>query len=268
MPFHAQLVTTLITGSVVFCMLLGLFGFLSHKSPKALPPEPLFPDSNFPCVFSYFYTICFGIIFAMGSIQSYIHQESNSAVDYDLTSFCTNALFQIALYIPFLIIYLRLPSRNYSCTWGQKVLWVPRFLLLMLIPGIILETMKLPEWIAEVTGAPLLQDVVTTIKDGPIEIKITMMVMAVLVAPMTEEVYFRGFVYNILKRWTSPVPAAIASSFFFAIVHASLTQTIPLTFFALIQCWAYEKSRSLWLPIILHMLFNAISCLAILFLID
>ena len=268
MPLHVQIVTTLITGSVVFCLLLGLFGFLSHRSPQVLPPVPLFPNSNFLCIFSYFYTVCFGIIFAMFSIQSYMHQDANAAIDYDLTSFCINALCQIALYVPFLIIYLRLPSRNYPSSGGRKVCWILGFLLLMLIPGMVLEALKIPEWIAEITGAPVLQDVVTTIKDGTIEIKIAMVVMAVLVAPVTEEVYFRGFVYNILKKWTSPVPAAVASSFFFAIVHASLTQAIPLTLFALIQCWAYEKARSLWLPIVLHMLFNGTSCLAILFLID
>ena len=268
MPLHVQLVITLITGSGVFCLLLGLFGFLSHKNPQALPPVPLFPDSRFLCIFSYFYTICFGIIFAMGSVHGYMHQDSAAAMDADLTSFCVNAVYQIALYVPFLIIYLRLPSRNFPSTVGQKVRWIFGFLLLMLIPGMILEALKLPEWIAEVTGAPVLQDVVTTIKDGSIEIKIAMIVMAVIVAPVTEEVFFRGFVYNILKKWTSPVPAAIASSFFFAIVHASLPQALPLTLFALIQCWAYEKARSLWLPIVLHMLFNSTSCLAILFLLD
>lgn len=268
MPFHVQLVVTLITGSVVFCLVLGLFGFLSYKNQQTLPPAPLFPDSKFPCIFSYVYTICFGIIFAMGSIQSCMHQGADSAVDDNLTTLCINALYQVALYIPFLIIYLRLPSRRFSSTAGQKMLWVLGFLLLMLIPGMVLESMKFSEWIAEQTGAPLLQDVVTTIKDGSIEIKIAMIVMAVIIAPVTEEVYFRGFVYNILKLWTSPVPAAIASSFFFAIVHASLTQAVPLMLFALIQCWAYEKARSLWLPIVLHMLFNATSCLAILFLLD
>ena len=59
--------------------------------------------------------------------------------------------------------------------------------------------------------------------------------------------------------------AALASALFFSVVHGSLTQFIPLTLFALIQCWAYERARSLWLPILLHMLFNGISCLYIIF---
>lgn len=268
MPLHVQLIIILSTGSVILCLLLGLFGYLLSKGKNALPPVPQFPGSNFPGAISTLCTIGIGLIFIMTGVSGYMQQGgSEDSGTMSLYVMLVSAAIQIALYLPFICIYMQLPSREMPpVSTARKLGWIIFFLLLMVVPGHIMELMKLPEWIAENTGAPVMQDVVTTIRDGNTDIRIAMVLMAVIVAPITEEIYFRGFVYNILKKWSGPVPAALASSFFFAIIHTSLSQTIPLTLFALVQCWAYEKSRSIWLPITLHMLFNGINCFAILFL--
>lgn len=267
MPLHVQLIITLTTGSVLLCLFLGLFGFFSSWGRKALPPVPQFPGSNFPGPASHVLAVVFGIFFALGGVSGYAGGDGQVTADMNLLSLLLNVTLQILFYLPFIVIYLCLPSRqNPRVSWSRKLAWVLFFLLLMLIPSQLMELLKLQDWIAEMTGAPVLQDVVTTIRDGDLNTRIVMVIMAVIVAPLTEEVYFRGFVYNILKKWSGVLPAAIASSFFFSIVHTSLTQAIPLFLFAMVQCWAYEKARSLWLPITLHMLFNGISCLAILFL--
>lgn len=109
-----------------------------------------------------------------------------------------------------------------------------------------------------------MQDVVEKILNGTTFEKSLMVFMAVLVAPVTEECFFRGFIYNILKRWNGRGLASVASALMFASVHGSLIQMVPLTIFGIVQCFAYEKSRSLWLPIVIHTVFNACSCLLIL----
>jgi membrane protease YdiL (CAAX protease family) len=267
MPLHVQLIITLTTGSVMLCLSLGLFGFIFSKSRNALPPVPQFPGSSFPGPVAHVLAVLFGIFFALGGVSSYTNEEAQITADINLLELILNAALQVLFYLPFIIIYLSLPSRqNPPVPCSRKLAWVLFFLFLMLIPSQLMELLKLQDWIAEMTGAPVLQDVVTTIRDGDFNTRIVMVIMAVIVAPITEEIYFRGFVYNILKKWSGVLPAAIASSFFFSIVHTSLTQAIPLFLFAMVQCWAYEKARSLWLPITLHMLFNGISCLAILFL--
>lgn len=264
MPIHVQLIIILSTASVVFCLFLGLLGFISSKRPGVLPPAPLFPGNKVLETLSPLLTVCFGLLFVMNGVKAYMLQGPDEAATPDLPFFILNCIVTIAFYLPFISIFFFVPSRiTTPASLATKAMWVFSFLLLMLIPGLIMDNLKISEWIAEVTGAPLLQDVVTSIQDGPFAIQVITMAMAIFVAPITEEIYFRGFVYNILKKWSGAVPAAIASSFLFGIVHTSIPQLIPLTMFALIQCWAYEKARSLWLPIVLHMLFNAISCIVI-----
>ena len=78
----------------------------------------------------------------------------------------------------------------------------------------------------------------------------------VLAAPIVEEVVFRGLVYTRLCRGMNRFFAALLSAVIFGLVHGTvlhLFYTIPM---GLILCLFYEKYRSLWAPILLHMSFN------------
>ena len=87
-----------------------------------------------------------------------------------------------------------------------------------------------------------------------------------VLAPVVEEVFFRGILYRAGKYWFSGLqrfgkiaPAfasAIAVSILFACVHASLFAFFPIFLMGLILICAYERSGSLAVPIIAHSLFN------------
>ena len=72
-------------------------------------------------------------------------------------------------------------------------------------------------------------------------------VVGVLVAPITEEVFFRGILYGFFRRW-GMLAALILSTFLFVLPHLGITQMIGGILFAV----AYEKERSLMVPIIIH----------------
>ncbi len=78
----------------------------------------------------------------------------------------------------------------------------------------------------------------------------------VIAAPIVEEVVFRGLVYTRLCRGMKRWIAALLSALIFGLVHGTLLHlfyTVPM---GLLLCMFYEKYRSLWAPIILHMSFN------------
>ncbi len=78
----------------------------------------------------------------------------------------------------------------------------------------------------------------------------------VLCAPLVEELVFRGLIYSRLKRGMPTFLAALLSALVFGAAHGTLLHlffTIPM---GLILCLFYEKFRSLWAPIIVHMGFN------------
>jgi membrane protease YdiL (CAAX protease family) len=79
--------------------------------------------------------------------------------------------------------------------------------------------------------------------------------LAVIAAPILEEIVFRGHFQTALSRWVGPVVAVVLVSGGFALIH-------PLThqpaIFALSLCFgfAYERTGKLWVPILMHMFFN------------
>jgi CAAX protease family protein len=93
----------------------------------------------------------------------------------------------------------------------------------------------------------------------------------VFFAPVIEELLFRGFIQTWLKsylgRWS-----ILLSAFVFASLHYSASQKIignlslliPLFLLGVLLGFLYERQKSLWAPIGLHMLYNGFGTLALL----
>lgn len=78
----------------------------------------------------------------------------------------------------------------------------------------------------------------------------------VLFAPIAEEVIFRGLVYTRLCRGMKRWIAALLSAVIFGLVHGTLLHLVFTVPMGLMLCLFYDKYRSLWAPVILHMSFN------------
>jgi uncharacterized protein len=91
--------------------------------------------------------------------------------------------------------------------------------------------------------------------DGP-GVILGMTFLAVVLAPLVEEVVFRGGMFRYLRTrapdWIAfPLPAAI-----FAILHGNLVAFGPLFALGIIFAIAYERTGRIAVPIIAHALFN------------
>jgi membrane protease YdiL (CAAX protease family) len=87
---------------------------------------------------------------------------------------------------------------------------------------------------------------------------------AVLVAPVTEELFFRGGLYRFLKS-RLPAPVAVAAaSFLFALSHFNLESFLPLFVLGWLLARLYERTGQIAAPILFHALFNLASILLIL----
>jgi hypothetical protein len=92
-----------------------------------------------------------------------------------------------------------------------------------------------------------------------------------LMAPCIEEFLFRGVLQNFLKQYLGPKAAILLSSLGFAFFHMAPSQglgnislILSLFVFACFLGFVYEKQRSLFASISLHIAFNAVSTLRIL----
>ena len=87
--------------------------------------------------------------------------------------------------------------------------------------------------------------------------------MAVIVAPVAEEILFRGYFYGVIRRFGGRLPAILTSSLLFAAIHVHLPSMLGLGILAVILCLLYERTGSLWATITMHATFNAITIVAL-----
>ena len=83
--------------------------------------------------------------------------------------------------------------------------------------------------------------------------------MAIVLAPVMEELLFRGVFYPTIKTRGYPRVALWGTSVMFAVVHYNLLTILPLTLLALVLVWLYERTGNLMAPIAAHSCFNAIN---------
>ena len=101
-------------------------------------------------------------------------------------------------------------------------------------------------------------------------LRIMIVFVAVVIAPLLEEMLFRGFVQTTIRSFinirNSAWPAIAASSALFAIMHEDPGHWPALFILGVCLGYSYEKSGSLLRPIFIHLFFNAYSVLTALFL--
>lgn len=85
------------------------------------------------------------------------------------------------------------------------------------------------------------------------------LITIVVLAPILEELIFRGRLYNTLQRNASPLLAASLSALAFGAVHLNPIVMIEALLVGVIFSYFYLLKRSIITPIILHMCNNAIA---------
>lgn len=88
--------------------------------------------------------------------------------------------------------------------------------------------------------------------------------LTILLAPLWEEIIFRGMWYPIFKNIFGKWPAICITSILFALMHAHGPTFFPLMAFGIVLVILYEATGSLGYPIAFHALFNAVSTIFIL----
>ncbi len=101
-----------------------------------------------------------------------------------------------------------------------------------------------------------------------------MTAMAVFLAPITEEVLFRGAVFGFFRRWNRTA-AYLLSMLLFSVYHVwGYAVADPVYWIFILQylpaawllCRCYERTNTIWCSIFFHMLVNLISIRALLLL--
>jgi membrane protease YdiL (CAAX protease family) len=99
----------------------------------------------------------------------------------------------------------------------------------------------------------------------PLALEVLLVAVAVGVAPVVEEMLFRGLFQTTLRSYSGRPWLAIGlTALLFATIHADMSHWPSLFALALGLGYAYERSGSLLRPIFMHAMFNAVSIVNVL----
>jgi membrane protease YdiL (CAAX protease family) len=83
-----------------------------------------------------------------------------------------------------------------------------------------------------------------------------------VVAPMCEEVLFRGYIFTALRNWRGTLPAALITGVLFGAVHAGsapVLDLVPLAGLGFGLCLLYRHTGSLYPCMVAHSLNNSVA---------
>lgn len=93
----------------------------------------------------------------------------------------------------------------------------------------------------------------------PTWIQFTIVILAVLSAPIIEELIFRGIMLPIALKRMSPLLAIFFVSILFAAVHTHIPALVPILVLALGLSVGYIITGSIIVPMVAHGIFNTVS---------
>lgn len=86
-------------------------------------------------------------------------------------------------------------------------------------------------------------------------------IVAVVVAPFAEEIFFRGFLLTGVGNRYGYGWGAVVSALIFSVLHMQLGAFLPIFILGLLLAWLYIRTGSIWLCIFAHIAFNSIALL-------
>jgi membrane protease YdiL (CAAX protease family) len=99
------------------------------------------------------------------------------------------------------------------------------------------------------------------VEDSTVNLVLVLILVTVM-APVAEELLFRGYMYRALRNWRGVWPAAIISGVLFGGIHVGSSPVgfiVPLAILGVGLALLYHWTGSLYLPVALHALNNSIA---------
>jgi len=88
---------------------------------------------------------------------------------------------------------------------------------------------------------------------------LSLVVSAFVLAPLVEEIVFRGFILQGLLKKFTPLISILISSLLFAFLHFEFSSIIPLFIIGNILGWIYYKRNNLWDCLLFHAMNNGLA---------
>lgn len=174
-------------------------------------------------------------------------------------------LTQVIAFLPFFYFLFKsmdrsMPLRYYLRPGRASVGWMQIILLALIwvlfsigmddLFGYLLSWLA-PSYLVDSTSFKIFDSGTTT------PVVLLTILLAGIVAPVMEELVFRGLIFQRLIVKIGIVPAILISSLLFGLLH--LEGWLGATIFAILMCILYLQTKNILVPIALHVLNNLVS---------
>jgi len=232
----------------------GRPGLIPPRLPKGKVPAWMYHPIDIAGI-----AIIFTVFFALILLSFTVDSDPNESFTAEALIFNIGfQLFLVAIAAAFALQRCSLTTwlgLKWS-SWPWVFLIAPTCVFLMWLLFFLIDLSGYMDWM-ESLGVEQLQDTVQVLQesDNPVII-ILMVITAVFVAPICEEIVFRGYLYPVLKKFVGLGPALILSSIVFSAAHGHLAVLLPLFILGALLVLIYEYTGSIWAPIAVHFCFN------------
>ncbi len=161
------------------------------------------------------------------------------------------------LYIPIIIYFAKKWDISVKEFFIKLPKWYEIVTIFIVVPTSVIATLLVIDSVEDIMS--LYNGEVNQLYFKSFEIKpYISLIRATIIAPITEEIFFRGLILVFLLKKFSPFKAIIISSLLFSIAHLRFDDFISLFFYGIVFALIFYKTGSLYMSIIAHFLTNLI----------
>jgi len=199
------------------------------------------------------YTFILGVIIGIEEASSGIFLTSEESIEIIQARTDHRIIVIVSVMIFFLIMF-----PQFKKEWKKENFWSfgtvkPIYILLYLIFGISFNTVV----VGIMNMLPTMPQQPT---DGMIGNNLILEIIAIgLLAPIVEEIIYRGIVQKRLTKMLKVPVALVLQALIFAVIHFHLVQGTYAFIFGIIVGLIYIWSGSIWSAIVVHIAFNSMS---------
>jgi membrane protease YdiL (CAAX protease family) len=199
-------------------------------------------------------------------LQAFLEKD---LYNYPNVIFVSNALFQVFTFLLPAIVYAYLADPQPvkylgGIAPGKKL---QPFWVVILAIGLIFFISPLGTWLKEIdlgaTSKAIDEQrekmILSYLSSGNAWTTLRSILLIAIIPAFCEEIFFRGvlmkFAQTLFKKWWLSI---IISSLLFAAFHTTISEFVPIFLAGLILGSVYYLTSSLWMSILLHLLFNGL----------
>jgi membrane protease YdiL (CAAX protease family) len=203
--------------------------------------------------------ILYGVVWLLALLNVSLGIFNQSVINITLTALIYVITLVLVIFVPWLIKKYRTTQSDIGLTrfpnWTD-ILLTPVGLIAYLILSSVL--ILIASWVFPWFNIDQVQDVGFDQISQRYEY-ILAFVTLVVIAPVAEEIIFRGYLYGKLKKYVPIWVAILATSLLFGAVHGAWNLAIDTFALSIVLCSLREFTGNIWASILLHMVKNGIA---------